>query len=126
MESGHTRREAEHLRQGRRGERAACLHLLGLGYDVLARRFRGRQGEIDVVAFDGEVLVFVEIKTRASRAFGEPWEFVDREKQERLRRTAEEFIARHDLGARSYRFDIVSVVAVGTVREEIAVYRNAF
>jgi putative endonuclease len=56
------------------------------------------------------MLVFVEVKTRASREFGDPWEFVDWQKQQILRRTAEDFIADHDLGQYAYRFDIVSVV----------------
>lgn len=96
------------------------------GYDVLARRFRGRWGELDIVAFHGETLVFVEVKTRASRDFGEPWEFVDWEKRQKLRLTAEEFISRYDLGAYAYRFDIVAVLAPGTSREEISLLRDAW
>ncbi len=117
---------AEHLLLGRLGERIACRFLMRRGFDVLARRFQGRGGEIDLIAFEGEVLVFVEVKTRVSREFGDPWEFVDWEKQQRFRRAAEEFIARHDLGQYTYRFDIVSVVAPGAGEEAIALYRNAF
>ena len=117
---------APHLLQGRLGERIACRFLLKQGYDILARRFRGRSGELDLVAIEADALVFIEVKTRASRAFGDPWEFVDWEKQQILRRTAEEFIALHDLGQLSYRFDIVSVVAPGTGLEEVTLYRNAF
>ena len=96
------------------------------GYDILARRFHARSGELDLIAFEGAVLVFIEVKTRASRTYGDPWEFVDWQKQQRLRRAAEEFIAHHDLGQYAYRFDIVSVVAPGTRLEEVALYRNAF
>lgn len=117
---------APHILEGRRGERMACRFLLRHGYDILARRVRGLRGELDVVAFENGTLVFVEIKTRATREFGDAWQFVDWAKQQSIRRTAEEFIARHDLGQYSYRFDIVSVVAPGTTREEIALYRNAF
>jgi putative endonuclease len=115
-----------HLLQGRLGERLACRRLLALGYDVLARRHRGRTGELDLIAYDGETLVFVEVKTRATRLFGEPWEFVDREKRQRMKEAAREFVARHDLGAWRCRFDVVSVVAPGTPREEITVIRDAF
>ena len=115
-----------HLLEGRRGERLACRFLLRQGFDILARRFSGRQGEIDLIALEGETLVFIEVKTRASRDYGDPWEFVGWEKQQRFRRTAEEFIARHDLGQYAYRFDIVSVVAPGTAAEETTLYRNAF
>ena len=117
---------ADHLLTGRRGERVACRFLLKEGFDILARRFRGRSGEVDLIAFEGETLVFVEVKTRQSREYGSPWEFVDWEKQQRFRRTAEEFIARHDLGQFSYRFDIVSVIAPAGEVEEITLYRDAF
>lgn len=116
---------APHLLEGRRGERIACRHLMRQGFDVLARRFQGRYGEIDIIGFDRQVLVFIEVKTRASRKFGDPWEFVDWQKQQRFRRTAEEFITRYDLGQYAYRFDIISVVAPGKPLEEISHFRNA-
>lgn len=117
---------AEHILTGRLGERIACRFLLRQGYDVVARRFRGRHGEIDIVALEGDTLVFVEVKTRASRAFGEPWEFVDWQKRQNLRRTAEDFIARYGMGSRTYRFDIVAVIAPGARDEEIALLRDAW
>jgi putative endonuclease len=112
---------APHLLQGRKGERIACRFLLRQGFDILARRWRGRSGELDIVAFEAETLVFVEVKFRSSRKFGEPWEFVDWQKQQALRRTAENFIADHDLGQYAYRFDIVSVVG-----KDASLFRNAF
>jgi putative endonuclease len=112
---------APHLLQGRKGERIACRFLLRQGFDVLARRYRGRSGELDIIAFESEILVFVEVKTRRSRAFGEPWEFVDWQKQQKLRRTAEEFIGDNDLSQYSYRFDIVSVIG-----RHATLFRNAF
>ncbi len=112
---------APHLLEGRRGERTACRYLLGHGFDVLARRYRSRSGEIDIIALEQDTLVFVEVKTRSSRKFGEPWEFVDWQKQQILRRTAEDFIADHDLGQYAYRFDIVSVIG-----KEVELFRNAF
>jgi len=112
---------APHLLQGRRGERTACRYLLKQGFDVLARRYRSRSGELDIIALEKDTLVFVEVKTRSSSQFGEPWEFVDWQKQQILRRTAEDFIADHDLGQYAYRFDIVSVIG-----EEVELFRNAF
>jgi putative endonuclease len=113
--------EAPHLLQGRKGERVAARFLLKNGFDILARRYRGRTGELDIIAFEQDTLVFVEVKTRSSSKFGEPWEFVDWQKQQILRRIAEEFIADHDLGQYAYRFDIVSVVG-----KEVQLFRNAF
>jgi putative endonuclease len=111
---------------GRRGERIACSFLMRQGFDILARRFRARRGELDLVAWEGDILAFIEVKTRATREFGDPWEFAGWEKQQSLRLAAEEFIARHDLGAYSYRFDLVSIVAPGTRLQEVALFRNAF
>jgi putative endonuclease len=117
---------APHLLMGRKGERLACRFLMKQGFDILARRFQARRGEIDLVALEGNVLVCVEVKTRASRTFGEPWEFVDWQKQQSLRFALEDFVARYDLGQYAYRFDVVSVVAPGTRRQEIILFRNAF
>jgi putative endonuclease len=117
---------ADHLLLGRRGERIACRFLLRHGYDILARRFNGRHGELDIVAFEGETLVFVEVKTRRTRDFGEPWEFVDWEKRQNLQRTAEEFIGHYNLGNHAYRFDVVAVTAPGAAAEEIALLRDAW
>lgn len=97
-----------------------------LGYDILARRYRAGAGELDLVAYDGVVLVFVEVKARAARDFGEPWEFVDWRQQQRLKLAAAEFIAAHDLGACAWRIDVVSVLAPGTPAEEITLLRDAF
>jgi putative endonuclease len=113
--------DAPHLLQGRKGERVAARFLMKQGFDILARRYRGRSGELDIIALEQDTLVFVEVKTRSSSKFGEPWEFVDWHKQQILRRTAEAFIADHDLGQYTYRFDIVSVVG-----KEAQLFRNAF
>jgi putative endonuclease len=112
---------APHLLQGRKGERMACRFLLRLGFDILARRHGTRSGELDIVAFEQNTLVFIEVKSRSSQKFGEPWEFVDWRKQQIVRRAAEEFIADYDLGEYAYRFDIVSVLG-----KEVSLFRNAF
>jgi putative endonuclease len=112
---------APHLLKGRKGERIACRFLLQQGFDILARRYRSGSGELDIIAYEGDTLVFVEVKTRSSAEFGEPWEFVDWQKQQILRRTAEDFIADNDLGQYAYRFDIVSVLG-----KDATLFRNAF
>ena len=111
----------KHLILGKKGERIACRRLLREGFDVLARRWRGRQGELDIVAFEGGLLVFLEVKTRATARYGEPWEFIDPQKQLILQRTAAEFMAEYNLGQYAYRFDVVSVIG-----NEVTLYRNAF
>jgi uncharacterized protein (TIGR00252 family) len=76
---------------GRRGERAAEKYLKRNGYRIVARNFRASGAEIDLVAIDGETLVFVEVKTRRSRSAGAPEDAVDERKQSRMRRAAEAF-----------------------------------
>ena len=117
---------APHLLEGRLGERLACRFLMKQGFDILARRYCGQWGEVDLIGLEGGVLVFIEVKTRKTREYGDAWEFVDWKKQQSFRRAAEEFIARKNLGGYAYRFDIVAVIAAGTRSEEISLYRNAF
>ena len=77
---------------------------------MVARNWRSRQGEIDLIAVRGDVLVFCEVKTRSSTAFGQPFEAVTRSKQMRLRRLAAEWL-RSSTRRRSFelRFDVASV-----------------
>ena len=118
---------ALHLLRGRKGERIACRYLMRQGFDILARRYRNGSGEVDIIAFENEMLVFIEVKTRSTPRFGEPWEFVDWKKQLIVRRTAENFIADHNLDRFTYRFDIVSVVIPeGSKKKEVRLFRNAF
>lgn len=117
---------ALHLLRGRKGERIACRYLMRWGYDILARRHSNRAGEVDIIAFENEILVFVEVKTRSSPRFGEPWEFVDREKQYRIRSAAETFIADYDMNRYTYRFDIVSVLMPAGSKEDVRLFRDAF
>ncbi|HKN11948.1 MAG TPA: YraN family protein [Candidatus Binatus sp.] len=110
---------------GRRGERAAEKHLRRYGYRIVARNFRAAGAEIDLVAMDGDTLVFVEVKTRRSRTAGAPEEAVDERKQKRMRRAAEAFAKRYRADETEMRFDIVAVDASGK-RLEIELLRNAF
>ncbi len=100
---------------GRYGEQLAVDHLQAVGLEVLARNWRCREGELDVVARDGDQLVFVEVKTRSSLAFGAPAEAVDRAKAARIRQLALRWIAAERArGAAAFwsavRFDVVSVL----------------
>jgi putative endonuclease len=95
---------------GPRGERAAAEFLERLGYRILERSRRYKFGEIDLVALDGETIVFVEVKTRRSDRRGDPAEAVDRRKQERVTRSALAYLKRRRLLGRRTRFDVVSIV----------------
>ncbi|MBI4483276.1 MAG: YraN family protein [Acidobacteria bacterium] len=113
----------DHLALGKGAEKLAFAHLRHLGYDVVARNYRGRTGEIDLVAYDGPVLAFVEVKSRRSVDFGQPYEAVGPEKEERIRRAALEFLRRYKIKP-TYRFDIVSVVYGDT--PDVRLIKNAF
>jgi putative endonuclease len=100
-----------HLETGRRGETLAYWYLRRMGYTVVARNLRSRPGagELDMVAWEGQVLVFVEVKTRTSDAAGPPEMAVARGQQARIGRAAQIYMRRMKLNAVNYRYDLVSV-----------------
>ncbi len=95
---------------GAYGERVAVRHLEDAGYAVLARNWRSRAGELDVVATRDGVVVFVEVKTRRSGSFGPPSLAVTPLKAARIRAVAQEWLLASRLGAVPQRFDVVSVL----------------
>jgi putative endonuclease len=96
---------------GVRGERAAETFLLRAGLRLLARGFRCRAGEIDLVLRDGDTLVFVEVKTRRPSRFGRPADAVDRRKRRKLVRAASFYLAGLRGRLPPCRFDVVEVVS---------------
>lgn len=94
---------------GRKGEEAASQYLAKKGLKVIETNYRLREGEIDLIALDGEVIVFVEVKTRKRNDFGHPMEAVDTKKQSRIRRVAEIYLAQKDWSEREVRFDAFSL-----------------
>lgn len=112
---------------GRMGEDLACVELVRRGYEVVARRYRTRCGEIDIVARDGDVIVFIEVKARATDRFGGAAAAVTGRKQRRIAEMAVHFLARHQsLRDRPCRFDVVTVDFAGGVPPRVNVYRGAF
>lgn len=111
---------APHLELGRRGELLAAEHLRANGYKLVASNFRvgvGRnrrgavvQAEIDLVAYDGPVVCFVEVKTRASDRFAAPEANVDLRKQRQVTRAARAYRRILGLSGAPHRYDVVSVV----------------
>lgn len=113
-------------RLGQLGEAAAWEELSRRGYVLLARNYRCRGGEADLVAEDGADLVFVEVKTRATLAHGLPRDSVGWTKQQRLGRAAESYCSRHDIEERPIRFDVVEVVVLNGEIAAVEVLRDAF
>lgn len=110
---------------GRTGEDLACAELQRRGYVILARRYRTRYGEIDIVARDGGSIVFVEVKARTSTAFGSGHEAVTWRKQRRLVRAGLEYLSRHGSATVACRFDVVTLLAERG-RWSIDIVRGAF
>ena len=100
----------ERLALGRRGEDAAALFLRRAGYKILERNYRTPVGELDIVARSGKLIVFVEVKTRRSSAFGTPQEAVGTHKQRQIVRAAQWYLG--DGGGKGLqpRFDVIAVL----------------
>lgn len=113
---------------GEWGERQAEGFLKRKGFKILSRRFRlGARDELDLVASDGGVLVFVEVKTRKSEDFGRPMAAVNRRKRHILSRAAVRYIKALKNPSVCFRFDVVEVIgADGTGAPEVRHIENAF
>jgi putative endonuclease len=94
---------------GAYGERCAVRHLIGAGLRPVARNWRCRAGEIDVIAWDGPVLAFCEVKTRRGDTYGSPAEAIVPAKARRLRGLAVRWLAETGTTADEVRFDVLSV-----------------
>ena len=95
---------------GEFGEAMAMQYLYKEGYQILARNYRCRLGEVDLIVKQGDVLVFVEVKTRSDLLLGTPAEAVDRRKLEHIRRVAIQYVSRHGLEDMDMRVDVVEIV----------------
>jgi putative endonuclease len=112
---------------GRLGEAAARAYLEAHGVRVLQGNVAYPAGELDLVARDGDTLVFVEVKTRTSRAFGPPSLAVHRRKQRQIVRAAQWYLAERRLGEPACRFDVLAVTfAPGAPGPRVDWIRDAF
>jgi putative endonuclease len=110
---------------GKIGEDLACAELVRRGYEIIARRYRRRGGELDIVARDGETLVFVEVKAREDLQFGGASEAVTFRKRRHMALVAEDYLVRHRAVGCRCRFDVVSI-QLEAGQPVIEVYQNAF
>ena len=121
-----TRREAEHLRRGSLGEKAAKRYLKRVGLKFLTANFKTQRGEIDLVFRDDDCLVFVEVKTRSSEDWTRPAAAVDAGKKRRLSKAAMAYLRKLDNRRVKFRFDIVEVLWGEDRAREIRHLPNAF
>ena len=113
-------------RSGEAGERIAARFLRKKGYRILQRNYACPAGEMDLIALNGGRIVFVEVKSRESDAFGPPESRVNRAKQGRLSRVALEYLRRHNLHDASCRFDVVSILHPASRDPVIEHFQEAF
>ncbi len=120
--------EPAHLKSGRWGERRAVRFLKARGWKIVGERVRaGKHDELDVIAMDGEVLVFVEVKTRKNEDYGRPFAAVNKEKRKRLSRAAISYLKKKNIKPDHIRFDVVEVIGEPDRGEpEIRHIENAF
>lgn len=122
--------KAAHLLTGERGEEIVYWHLQRMGWKILARRWRspGEHGDIDLVAFDGEYLCFIEVKTRTSRGMIPAALAVDADKRRMLRQMARLYLRRQSKEKRpeKTRFDVVEVYLERDGNHAVHLHRDAF
>lgn len=111
---------------GAYGERRAVAHLTEAGLRIVARNWRCADGEIDIIAWDGDDIVFCEVKTRRGEEFGPPAAAVVAAKARRLRRLAVQWLRATGVHARDIRFDVVSVLPQRRGPTRVEHLRGAF
>lgn len=108
---------------GTKYEELAASYLKAQGYEILKRNYRNSYGEIDIIARDHAVLVFVEVKYRGTKTYGDPLDAVDRRKQRKISRTAFRYYVNHgyETGV-PCRFDVIALYMDGSIKQ----IKNAF
>jgi len=115
----------ERLRVGKKGEDLALKRLKKLGYRCIVRNYRCPLGEVDLIARDGDTLVFVEIKTRRGRSPGYAKEAIDKRKQRQLSKVALAYMKAEDCCDVKSRFDVVAI-NLSPGGEQVEIVKNAF
>lgn len=116
------------LRQilGQKGESQAAQYLQRKGYRIVKANYRCKYGEVDLIARDADVLIFIEVKTRTNEDFGAPAAAVDYRKQKQISKVAHHYLVTHNSEDTDARFDVVSVLSPQGKKTEIIHIVNAF
>ncbi len=109
---------------GKLGEENAAAFLVENGYKILEQNYRFKKSEIDLICSRNNLLIFVEVKTRSSKAFGNPESFVSQKQQDAIIRAAEEYMIEKDWEG-GIRFDIIAIYKKGR-KEELVHFEDAF
>ncbi len=116
----------ESYKQGINGEEIAENYLLQQGYQILEKNFHSQQGEIDIVARDRDILVFVEVKNYSFRSFGSPVGAVRKSKRESIIHAARTYLLKNKIKGVNCRFDVVTIYRRPNGSRAIELYKNAF
>jgi len=116
----------ESFEQGQKGEEAAERYLLQNGYQILKRNFHSQQGEIDIIARDRDVLVFVEVKNYSFRSYGSPLGAVRKSKRESIVHAARTYLLKNNVKDTNCRFDVLTISRHLDGSRRIELYKNAF
>src|SRR4051794_37606773 len=116
-----------HLEVGNRGEELAFFHVRRWGYTIVAKNWRNprRKGEIDLIGWDGQVLCFIEVKTRTRKSMIPAEAAVDRDKMRELGQMARLYLRQMPVGTR-FRFDVVTAYLIADQDPEVALFKDAF
>jgi putative endonuclease len=116
----------ESYKQGVKGEAIAEGYLARQGYRILERNFHSQQGEIDIIAYDQKVLVFVEVKNYSFKSYGSPLGAVRKSKRESIIHAARTYLLKHRIKGVDCRFDVVTIYRQENGARAIELYKNAF
>jgi putative endonuclease len=116
----------ESYKLGMKGEEAAEKYLAQEGYQILEKNFHSQQGEIDIVAWDGKTLVFVEVKNYSFRSFGSPLGAIRKSKRESIIHAARTYLLKNKIKDIDCRFDVVTIYRKPNGSRAIELYKNAF
>lgn len=111
---------------GDEGEELAAAYLESKGWIIIDRNYFFEKAEIDIVAYNHESIVFVEVKTRSSTFFGRPEEFVTNSKEQNMKKAAEAWVYERKMETALVRFDIIAIVQKGNHAPEITHFEDAF
>src|SRR5699024_2941932 len=112
---------------GNEGEDLAAAYLETKGYTILDRNYHFEHAEVDIAALDDAgIIVFIEVKKRATNYFGESEEYVDDAKMENVYKAAEAWVYERKMDGYPVRFDVISIIQKGNEAPEIKHFENAF
>jgi putative endonuclease len=116
----------ESYRQGIKGEEIAEKYLIQQGYKILERNFHSQQGEIDIVAREGDFLVFVEVKSYSFRSYGSPVGAVRKSKKQSIIHAAQTYLYKNNIKNTYCRFDVLTIYRRMDGSRAIELYKDAF